>query len=458
MRTRNLLILAIAVVLVAGYILLFERHQPTSEEAREQAERVLPGLDRDRVVAVDIDGEQGEVRLERSGDDWRIVRPLDFPADATAVSSLLGSLENLDRDRVLPSEEVDPAEYGLDEPEVTVAVELEDGGELRLQIGAEMPLGSNRALRAGGSGDVILAPGWFVTDLDRELDEWRSRDVVDLVSSDVASLEIVGRDGDTIEAVRVGDLWRLLEPVEDLAHREHLRNLVSDLNALRVAEFADGADPGELGLDAPAWRITVVRADGDEPVRLALGETRPADTGEATEVALRRGDDLFWVTDQGVLTRLARAPVLWRSRSLYPLDTWSVDRLTLRSGEQAVALERAEGMWRTGEGDEVDGAAVHDRLTLLAEMEAIDYDLVLPDAEPTGRVEVVLTGEDVRPVTFTFFPSLTADGKPLATVSGRDTVMSVDRTAVAELLADPRALIVTEAPPEKTGELPDEPE
>ena len=134
MRTRNLLILAIAVVLVAGYILLFERHQPTSEEAREQAERVLPGLDRDRVVAVDIDGEQGEVRLERSGDDWRIVRPLDFPADATAVSSLLGSLENLDRDRVLPSEEVDPAEYGLDEPEVTVAVELEDGGELR-QIG-----------------------------------------------------------------------------------------------------------------------------------------------------------------------------------------------------------------------------------------------------------------------------------------------------------------------------------
>jgi uncharacterized membrane protein len=49
MKGKNLAILAAIVVVVLAYILLFERHQSTSDEASQAAEKVLRHFDRDDV-------------------------------------------------------------------------------------------------------------------------------------------------------------------------------------------------------------------------------------------------------------------------------------------------------------------------------------------------------------------------------------------------------------------------
>ena len=59
-----------------------------------------------------------------------------------------------------------------------------------------------------------------------------------------------------------------------------------------------------------------------EPIRLDLGATRDGEGG--AEVACRLGDDeYFWAADR-VRTRLAKAPVLWRSAAVWPFNTWDV--------------------------------------------------------------------------------------------------------------------------------------
>ena len=438
MKTKNLVILAAIVLVVAAYIFLFERHQPTSDEARKNAEKIFPGFDREAVTAIRIEGGTTPVRLEKTGEVWRLREPLDFPADSSAVSSALGSIANLSADRRLAADEADPAAYGLDQPTVTVRLTTADGSELVLEVGDELPLASKRALQVGDSDEIVIASGWFVNDLDRDIDEWRSREVVKVLADQVASIDIEAGP-DHIRAVHVNDTWKLLLPLEDIADSDHLRNLVSDLDSLRIEEFLDHeVAPSELGLDAPEYEVMLVRSDGGEPVRLDLGATREGENG--TEVACRRnGSEYFWVGDS-VRIRLSKAPVLWRSKKVAPFDTWDVGDLSLSLGDVRLELVKDRGLWSfADDGGEADSVAVGDRLSKLAGLEATDFDLIQPATPEMGRAEVrfeASDGEDDSTLSLVFFQPLTEGGRVMVQASGRETVMGVALSDAESILGN----------------------
>jgi hypothetical protein len=439
-KGKNLLVLAAIVLAVGAYIFLFERHQPSTGEAAKQAEKVLPDLASEDVISIVVEGHHGRVKLEKSDDEWRLVEPFDYPADASKVSSALSALTGLEADRRLPAADVDPAEYGLDEPDLTVDLETSDGETVEISVGDEMPLGSKRALEVAGSHEIVVASGWFVNDLDHEVDDWRSREVVDVKADQVASIDIQAGP-DHIQVVRLGDEWQLESPLQDLADADHLQGLISDLDSLQIEEFLDGPQqPADLGLDAPAYEVVLVRSDGGEPLRLDLGAQREGDSG--TEVACRRGDsEYFWALDR-VTTRLSKAPVLWRSKKVRPFDTWEVSAVVLSKGETTARLKREDYQWRfADDGAEADQASVQDRLTALAALEATNYDLMAPPTSEMGRAEVILGGGDdkdqeEKTLTFTFYEPLTENGRALVQVSGRDTVMGVETADVDAILGN----------------------
>jgi hypothetical protein len=451
MKTKNLVILAAVVIAVLAYILLFERHRPTSDEATKAAEKVLRDFERDEVVGIVIDRAGDRVRLEKIGEEWRLRDPLDFPADSSLVSSTLGSVANLTADRRLAAEEVDSAEYGLEEPMAELTLRMSDGSERVIAVGDELPLGSTRALRVDGGAEIVIASSWFVSDLEREVDDWRSRDVIDFLEHDTASVDIESGP-DSIRAVRLEDRWQLLRPLQDMADDEHLGSLISDLSSMRIEEFLDDdANPAELGLELPEYELTVIRSDGGEPLRLDLGMTREGDSG--TEVACRRGEgDYFWASER-VRTRLSKAPVLWRAKKVMPFETWDAEELRVTTAAGSVSLVDDDGFWVFPDDTEADLSRVQERLRALAELEATDYDLMAPLTREMGKVEVVLEADDEdseRPVIrFSFFAPLEGGGKAMVQVTGRDTVMGVEVSAVDEILDDLDVL---------RQELPDDPD
>ncbi len=397
MKPKNLILLAAVVLAVAAYVFFFERHRPNSEDARREADQVLPGLERDRVTGL---------RIERDGAVLRAERRLE-------------------------AADLDPAAYGLEPPAATVNLGLDDGTELSLAVGDELPLGSTRALRRTGSDEIVIAPGWFMSDLEKELDDWRSREVVDLQADEIASITIEAGP-DTIRALRTGEQWRLESPLEDLADRDHLQGLLSDLAALRIEEFLDGATSlDELGLAAPEYRLKIVPAAGGEPFRLELGATRERDGG--TEVACRRGGgELFWAADR-VRTRLSKAPVLWRSKKVWPFDSWEAEGLRLRNPSESLELEKVDFQWRIG-------------------LEATGYDLLAPPTAEMGRVELVLgaagEGGERATVAFSFFEPMNEGGQAMVVVSGREAGMGVDPAQARRIVG---ALVDLREPPQETA-------
>ncbi len=109
-----------------------------------------------------------------------------------------------------------------------VTLRMADDSERVIAVGDELPLGSKRALRVDGSDEVTIAAGWFVSDLEREVDDWRSREVTEMLENEVASIDIES-GADSIRAVRLEDQWQLLRPLEDMGDGDHLGSLISDL-------------------------------------------------------------------------------------------------------------------------------------------------------------------------------------------------------------------------------------
>ncbi len=448
MKTSRLVVLAVLVAALGAWILLVERHMPTTEEAKQRADKVFPDLDRDEVTALEIHNAHGDFGFEKRDGHWYLVRPMETRAEDTAVGSVLTALDNLKVNRTLSGDEVDPKAYELDDPEFRVKLTAADGTTWELSVGSKTALGSDRAV-SRGDGRILITTGWFTSDLDRDLGSWRSHDVVDVYAAQVAELKILVKGKDRIEVVRDGDLWRLLEPLQDLADKTQVEDLIADLNALRIKTFLDEeADPAELGLEEPRYVVTIVRTEGEAPVRLEFGKIEERDGGK--EVACRRdGTDVFWVGDNAEL-RLGKAPVLWRSPRLYPFSSWDVEAAVFTAGDETVSLERKDGVWKTADGAEADGAEVLKRLNALASMKAVDFDLVRPETAEIGRITLTLgtaEGDESRQVTFTFQEPFTAGGRALVVVDARPTIMSVDREEAEKLFADLQSLQGAEPTP-----------
>jgi hypothetical protein len=436
------MILALVAFAVGSFIYFFERHQMTSDERAERADRFFPALDADEVVAAELNGRHGAVTLAKRGDEWRMTSPLDYPADGASVRSALQALAALDVDRSLAPDEVDPVEFGLDDPEVTAVLTTGAGEVFAIEVGGELPLGSKRAVRKRGEEAIHLCAGAFAAQLDREVDAWRSRDVVEVLEDDLASVEITTAE-DRIVAVRSGDVWRLLSPVEDIADQDQMRSLISELNALRIRDFLPAdADPAEHGLDAPEYRVVLTHADAAAAVTLELAGV----ADDAGSVVVRRnGSELFRISDS-IRPRLAKAPVLWRSDTVWPFSTWDVATVEISSGDAQVVLERTEDdelgrVWRLEDGSLADDVGVRRRLTALADLEVREHDLVLPPTEVVGSVILVVDDAvGAEGLTYTFYAPIEDGGLAAVTVSTRANVMGVDAVTAETILSDPGSL------------------
>ncbi|HVN31901.1 MAG TPA: DUF4340 domain-containing protein [Thermoanaerobaculaceae bacterium] len=432
MRTGRLVLLAIVVLGLGAYIALVERKAPTTDERREQEGKLFPGFDQAKARRVVITNSHGRFELVKEKDVWTLKAPLADQANQGSVSSLLYSLGSLKADRTFKAGEVKLSDYGLDKPPLSVTVEDDAGKAYSLKLGAEMPLGNSRA--ALTTTDAVCLVNKFVaSDLDKDLAGWRSDELAQVYSTDVASLTLASPSGQ-VALAHTASAWTITSPEPDLADRDRAEGLLTDISGARIKEFLDTApDLKALGLEPRRFGLTIVRRGANAaPIVLDFGSER--DVKDGKQVACKRGERVFWV-DAKAASRLAGPWQEWRSKKLVEFDSWGVDKLELEVGSSKAALERKDGIWKAG-ATEVDGEAVSQRLETLADLQVISFDRPKPSGAPLGRVK--LSGEGVS-VDAAFYPGGSA-GEDVATVGGRTGGLAVDAAKVKGLLSDPAAL------------------
>ena len=444
MSTKKLLVLTGVFLALLGFVVFYERFQPTSEEA-VKAHKKLADFKADALSAITIErGDLPKVELTRSGKDrWLLAGE---PADGAVVSGVVADLGRLD----LVGETrtaFDPKEFGLDAPRARVTLAFAGGEKTELLFGKEIPGTDTTAAAAGGRfGAVRFAP---VASLIKPLDDFRSKVLFDTPAAEVTRLTVTRGPVKVVvsrsPAPAGGGLpeWRIEEPVRDLASRAFVEQFLADLSGARISEFptVSGADLGRVGLQ-PA-QVTVDLRKGSETVAsLAFGAARADATGK---LYARRGKTVV-VIDDRIQEDLAKEFSAYREKKVCPVDAWATSRFSVEAGSLTVGAEKVEGAWLSA-GKPVDAAAAEDLLGRIGRTEAAAFvarkdfpALGLPGPgkklpAPSMVVEVTPRGEPARTVRLYEAAEPGGKGRYVADVSGRGDGLLVERAAVEEIRA-----------------------
>ncbi len=238
--------------------------------------------------------------------------------------------------------------------------------------------------------------------------------------------------------VRRGNAFWIEKPLSDLADKDMVEGLLSDITGLTAERFHDGASPAELGL-APPRQVLEVAAKGAPPLRVELGSPI---VGEAAPEGQTMGE-LSYARAGGPVfelrTRLGEAferpPADWRSGQLSAFEVHDVEAFTVRDGGGAVSLTRAGTDWKRGDTT-ISYLPVSDLLfallgaradRILSPQEA--QAMGLSGGKPLFTFELRTQGQGTQ--TLTLYPAV-PEGIP-ARAGGRPSVLLLPASTLGEV-------------------------
>jgi hypothetical protein len=283
-------------------------------------------FDRAAVDRIEARWPGGGVVLGQGEEGWKLLEPLEGPADADTVDALLSDLNFLRADGFI--DEVPPdAEVGLDAPAFEVEIVAggdEEGGEpsrTRLAIGATTD-GTSRAVRGSAENALYQIGAERLEDFPRTVAAYRFKDLADFDAADVVRFELVFPAGEAEppHVVR-GELeeegWKTTPDAMAAGKASQLMRELSKLTAIDIVADAMGEEELRvMGLSPPAVTLRAfAQKEGEDAERLAevhLGDADP-DRGIAAQ---RSGDDVVYRLDFDLAERIPISREAFENRFL----------------------------------------------------------------------------------------------------------------------------------------------
>lgn len=223
--------------------------------------------------------------------EWRIVKPTSFEASPSAISELLTTLRTSQVMEFIDGATSRLADFGLDRPEVSVAVKLRDGAP-DVSYSALFGKGKDGAVyfTYEGSPSVFKASMDSIQKLTKSVSDLREKRVWKLTTREISEV-VSGGGADTPVDIKVTPTdWSVNGKVSDPTFVEQL---LSDIAQLEVFGFASSAPVGSFA--APFLTLEVTKkGDTAEKLNLTIGKEvvqdgerlRYARLGESGEVLL----------------------------------------------------------------------------------------------------------------------------------------------------------------------------
>jgi len=474
---RTTAILFVVAALLGAAIWWSNRHETEQKEAEEQAKRLFGELEAPAVEWLELrTTDAQDVRLERKDGAWRVVKPVDSPADATNADGIAGALATLVSEGVIEDAQARSV-YGLADGARVVRFGV-GGQDRELRLGKKTPVGANLYAATGAEGAVYTVASYRTTALEKPLDDLRERRPLRFDRAGVARIEVAWGDGGVV-LEKKGDAWRMVSPMDVAADAEAVETLLSDLVFLRATGFIDQppAD-AQVGLDAPAYRVVLVDApqEGKEPVRHALAIGAPLDA--ETRVARGAETALYKVPNER-FDKLPKTAVAFREKQLARFVATDAQRFEITYADPQSASDGASSQSVTIEGESAGDAgwttkpdpwATGLAARMIAELARLDAaDVAAEQMGPDelagvglapARATVRVLGQAPEgggdaPVLATVLLGVQKNGKIVAKRPDRDTVYLVSDTLAEHLpisIEAYRSRFVAKEEPKPEGE------
>lgn len=235
-------------------------------------------IDQANVTSLELASSAQTIRLEKSGEEWKLVKPIQAPADFISVNGVLGQLQSAQmtalKDR--PEDLKDLKQYGLDRPAVVATIGT-GASSAKLEVGNEAEPGSVWA-RDPSKAAVFSINNGVAMELQKKVDELRRKEAFDFRPYNTTRFEITrGKQTRAFERVKgtgddAVDTWRQVLPDAKTVDSSNLEGALLDFSNLRAESFVNRAGAA-TGHDNPEATIVVTFDDGKKEERVVIGRT-----------------------------------------------------------------------------------------------------------------------------------------------------------------------------------------
>ncbi len=455
MKAGTTLVLAVVFLGLLAVVLFVDRNKPGDAAAPEGK---LVELASESVERITFDNGTETMTLVRDGTGvWRIVEPIEAPADTIEISGFLNAFTDLPIDRVLEEKDADLEKYGI--PSRVVALKLLGiDRPVKISIGTENAVGRTFFAQREGDPRVVLLPATLRSSLEKTLFDFRRKDDFRFETSSVTRIRLASPHV-RWEARKTDGEWFLESPLKALAGGAKITALLDSLSGLRAASFAaETKNPEELkktGLDRPETTVAVSVSGAKEDLVFAFHR------GAEKTYVMNSESPRIIVPESDPLPELEKKPDAFRETRVAVFRSWDAVNLTVKKDGLSLALTKGpDGKWLFDAvpKDEADGAKVEAFLSRIEGLEAagfVDapkspgvYGLASPRVEITIRTRE--EGAEPAEKSFTLLAGdVDKDGKAAVKNTQFDYLFKVDPAFLEDLPKDVGDWKAVE--PEKNG-------
>ncbi|HUR19469.1 MAG TPA: DUF4340 domain-containing protein [Vicinamibacterales bacterium] len=232
------------------------------------------------VNSLELISKNQTIRLEKNGEDWKMVKPVEAPADYVSVQGVLGQLQAAQMQTLKdkPEDLKDLKQYGLDKPEVTAII---GAGKqtVTFQLGKSVDAASFWARDAAKPAVFTVANG-LAEELRKKPFDFRRKEIFAFRPFNATHFEITrGKDTRAFDRVKSkepngSDTWKQVAPAEKAVDASNFEGALLEFSNLRADAAVDKVDPA-MGLNPPAAVISVKFDDGKKEERVTIGQRGP---------------------------------------------------------------------------------------------------------------------------------------------------------------------------------------
>jgi len=366
MNWRTTLILAVVVLAAFAYLRFFEMKQPSTGEARRQAQNVV-NFDRSKVDGIIIQNGDEKIEIRRRDNKWRLEIPIKDQADGALVENLLSDLETWQKEGTIPAKDIDADksklnEYGLNRPKLKLKLIGSDRPP-EILFGKDAALEGRMYVRFENSKETFLAKQSVKKDIDKKAEEFRDKKLTDVTTAQVRRIALKTPAGE-MELEKKGDHWDIVKPLRARADDEKVGDLIAQVTTARIQQFVadDHGDLRPYGLAEPRGSITLFSQEGrkDQKVEIAdsikvFGQDDKGQMLQIGSVPEKEKDQVYvrfaprgavYTLPKKIEEALTTKPADLRDYHLVRIDTNVLDRITIDvPGKGKTVLARKDGNW-----------------------------------------------------------------------------------------------------------------
>jgi hypothetical protein len=421
--------LAAAILGVAVYSVLSERHSETRVEERIESKRLLSLAEGAEVTGLILERKgQDTIELLKEGNSWRLEKPVRYPAEYLIADGLRTALTATTWERSFLKSEVNLEDMGLDQPEIKVGVNLKGGGQdgtRWLLLGKEAP--ATRSVYAAweGGDQVYLLFDSFARSFDKTLYSLRQKKIFETAADEIHAVEI-RLEGKNFILIRHEKQWRSAAADAEVLDQARVESFVAALSGLYVKEFLDALNPAnpDLGLADKKHLIALTQSDGREST-LWIGKENKEKKGF---YAMKDGEtQVLLVPSNPIREAPAMGNAFREKRAEASIESRNLGKVTLKKLGTEVTLINDGGSWRFESTAASSPERLNDTVEALVRfVEEVEFQQPVDDSErPTipYAITVKLISTDGKTEEFAFYKK---GSEILAKSSNEDRFYQVD--------------------------------